>query len=130
MILTLTLTLPPSINGAYAQNADGKRVLTAHARQWKKQAGADIRAQLVGVRFMGTYGLAVKLSDLALPHDRDCDNTLKLMLDAFVKSGTVADDSHRFLRFASVEWSSAVTVGTCEVTIAELTREQSQSLRP
>ena len=97
--------------------------MTAHARHWKKQAGVDIRAQLLGVRFTGTYSLTVKLSDLALDRDRDCDNTLKLMLDAFVKSGAVVDDNHRHLRAVSIEWCSTVCAGTCEVTIAELTPE-------
>ena len=85
---SLILPLPPSVNAAYAQNAEGKRVMTAKAREWKKAAAVDIRAQLRGDRFMGCYRLAVRASDA---EDRDCDNMLKALADAMVKSGAWRD---------------------------------------
>jgi hypothetical protein len=95
-------------------------VLTAKAREWKKQALAEIRCQLRTARFLGQYRLSVLLSNVGLSHDRDYDNALKLLLDAIVKSGAVIDDNHRCLRSIDLEWRRDLPPGTCRVVIAEL----------
>ncbi len=120
--LHLDLTLPPSVNSAYCQTAEGRRVLTAKARQWKKQAAADIGAKLLAQRcqpFGGTYSLAVCLADQG-GRDMDGDNVLKLLIDAIVRSGAVADDNRRCLRSLALEWSPDLPAGTCEVRIEEI----------
>ena len=120
---TLTLNLPPSVNSAYTTSAEGKRVMTSKAREWKKQAGMDIRAQLRGIRFLGCYRLSVRASDVALSHDRDADNMLKSLVDAVVKSGVVLDDNHRHMRGVSIDWDSALPEGQCLALIEELAPE-------
>ena len=118
--LRFDLDMPPSVNAAFANVAGRGRVLSASARTWKKRAAMEISLQARGIRFMGQYNLAVKLSDAGLTHDRDCDNALKLLLDAIVKSGAVIDDNHRCLRSIDLEWRPDLPPGTCRVVIAEL----------
>jgi hypothetical protein len=119
--LRLELQLPPSVNNAYCQTAGGRRVLTPKARLWKKQAAANIRAQLLVHRclpFSGTYSLTVRLADHG--RDRDGDNALKLLIDAIVCSGAVVDDNRRCLRSLALEWSPDLPASTCEVYIEEI----------
>ena len=123
---TFTFPMPPSVNGAYAEGADGRRHLTKASREWSKAASVQVRDECRAARFApcaGQYRLDVQLSDLELTRDRDCDNTLKLLLDAIVKSGMAANDHHRHLRAVSVEWTDTVPAGMCRVTLTETATE-------
>lgn len=121
-----TLPLPPSVNNAYTGGADGRRHLTKDCRQWKTAASVTIRDACRAAGFKpcaGQYRLTILLSDCGLIRDRDCDNTLKLLLDAIVKSGMVANDHHRHLRAVSVEWTDRIPEGMCAVSLTELAGE-------
>ncbi len=133
-MLSLDLTLPPSLNACFVNVVDQGRVLSAAARAWKKRATMEISIQARGARFLGQYHLSVRLSDTGLSRDRDCDNALKLLLDAVVKSGAVIDDNHRCLRSIDVEWCSALPAGRCTVEVHEIWPEPlpkpTKALRP
>jgi Holliday junction resolvase RusA-like endonuclease len=89
---SVTLPLPPSINGAYFNASDGSRGKTKTYRNWRKNAVLAIYAQ---VRADLRVGGAIEV-EIYLPEGMagDADNRVKALLDALVDSRRVDDDKN------------------------------------
>ena len=84
------LPLPPSLNGAYANVRGVGRVKVATYRQWQDAAVAMIRVSIpTAKRIAGRISVAILLPT---GMRGDCDNRIKPILDALVKSGRIDDD--------------------------------------
>jgi Holliday junction resolvase RusA-like endonuclease len=118
-----TLSLPPSVNGCFANVPGRGRVHTAQYRAWRKQALASIAAQAHGVTFRGTFRIAVLASDQGLIRGRDADNLGKAIADTLTKAGIIADDCYRHMRVIALVWMPNLPAGTCTVTVDELSPE-------
>lgn len=89
-MITVQLPLPPSVNGLYA-TVRGRRIKTQHARKWHRDASWSIKIEAKGRKIKGPWAV-----DVVLPRSMrgDCDNRLKILLDACVASGVVPDDRY------------------------------------
>lgn len=99
-ILRVTLPLPPSINEQYATTADGRRVSTVAARQFKRQVKDAIRAlerqgeldENLLRRFRQDYLALLLEFYFVTPLQRDLDNGLKITQDALCEALGVNDN--------------------------------------
>lgn len=92
-MITVTLPLAPSVNGAF-RNVEGKgRVRTGPYKTWAQSAGWELKAQRP-VRCDANRLLIL----IALPEKMpgDVDNRVKPTLDLLVSLGVIRDDSHVF----------------------------------
>jgi len=84
------LPIPPSLNGAYANVAGVGRVKVSTYRNWQVNAVKSIVAAVPAHKRVGG---PISVSILLPAKMRgDCDNRIKPVLDALVKSGRVDDD--------------------------------------
>ncbi|MCA0402042.1 MAG: RusA family crossover junction endodeoxyribonuclease [Proteobacteria bacterium] len=114
-MLSITLPLPPSTNRIW-RVARGRVHRSAEYLDWIDLAARALRdAGVTGAKVVGRYAL-----QLFIPaKDRaDADNRLKATCDLLVKQGLVPDD--RFLEWALVQRSSAVSAGLCRVHVFEV----------
>jgi Holliday junction resolvase RusA-like endonuclease len=92
------IPMPPSLNGAYANMAGVGRVKVTRYRRWQDAAVAMIRVSIpAAMRIAGQVNVHILLP---LKMRGDCDNRIKPVLDALVKSGRIDDD-------CNVQWVSA-----------------------
>ena len=84
------LPIPPSLNGAYANVAGVGRVKVSTYRNWQVNA---IKSIVAAVPAHKRVGGPISVSILLPAKMRgDCDNRIKPVMDALVKSGRVDDD--------------------------------------
>lgn len=85
--LKVTLPIPPSINHMYYQGRNGKRCLTANAKQYILESTALINAAIEDQHWKNTNDDSWFYLDLIfyMPDRkiRDSHNTLKILLDVF-----------------------------------------------
>ena len=112
-----TLPWPVSVNRTYRSVA-GRSILSKDARAWKTAASISIMSQRQHIRpHTGKVRIMV---ELCAPDKRrrDCDNPLKLVLDAIVDAGIIPSDDNRTVREVTARW---VDLGPpCTVTITSL----------
>ena len=98
MKFDVELPLPPSLNGIYANKQGFGRVKVSKYRQWQDAAVEMICLAIpTAKRIAGPVNVHIQLP---LKMRGDCDNRIKPILDALVKSGRVDDDRN-------VQWVSA-----------------------
>jgi crossover junction endodeoxyribonuclease RusA len=91
--LRLSLPLPPSVNQQYA-TVNGRRVLSAPSRRFRRDVSAYMRTQAAGPRWPGRWLSTLPgqplVCDLAFyfttPFQRDLDGGLKIALDAVLEA--------------------------------------------
>jgi Holliday junction resolvase RusA-like endonuclease len=110
-VYTVTLPLPPSVNGLYA-NVRGKgRVPTKRYRMWKNLAGWDLK-------FSGLWAVRgpVKIT-IAVPTKApaDVDNYAKALLDILVTHQRIDDDKH--VQSVSISRCGTVAPRKCRVMV-------------
>jgi Holliday junction resolvase RusA-like endonuclease len=111
MTLRLDLPIPPSVNAAY-RNVPGRgRVATDVLKQWKWDAGWELKAQ-VHIPVIGPYAIQILVPE-EMPGD--IDNRCKAAIDLLVAHGITPDD--KFMRRVSSERSADVAFGRCVVVV-------------
>jgi Holliday junction resolvase RusA-like endonuclease len=122
-MITLRLSLPPSVNHCYESNGRGGRVLSKRAREWKKETAIIARVAANGWRPRSiAYGVVFFMPD---HRRRDCSNLLKTFEDAIFNDGLGVDDSHVKFQFSAKvlptkrKKGEPAVVGFCDVAIAE-----------
>jgi len=85
--VTLTLPIPPSVNGLYRNVAGRGRVKTRKYEAWCSAAGWELEIQRAG-QIKGPYEAAITLP----PVRGDIDNRAKALLDLLVAHGVTGDD--------------------------------------
>ena len=111
----ITLTTPPSVNGAWVNVIGKGRVRSAEYRAWHNEAGWAIRA----ARLPMIGGLVVVAIRAALPkRSCDLDNIIKPLLDALTAFAVIEDDS-KVARLRA-EWAADVRPGCVVVTVRQL----------
>lgn len=99
--IELSLPMPPSVNGLYANAESGGRFKTEEYEAWLSEAGWRIQAQRPG-RIVGPYEIEIRI---ARPHTKrrmDLENRMKAVSDLLVKQRVIADDS--LAQRITMEW--------------------------
>jgi len=89
----VSLPVPPSVNGLYANRKSGGRHKTRAYRQWCNDAGWEIKSQKP-ISVLGKYKFFLTLPKL--PANSDPDNRCKAALDLLVALKLVQDDSSAY----------------------------------
>lgn len=89
----ISLPMPPSVNGLYANSKHGGRHKTREYRNWIKNAGWEIKLQKP-ISILGKYKFFLTLPKM--PKNADPDNRLKASLDLLVSLKLVQDDSSQY----------------------------------
>lgn len=110
-MISLVLTIPPSLNQAYRNVPKVGRVKTRAHIDWKKAAGWEVKAQ-TRERIEGPYRLKI---GLPISMRGDVSNRMKLPEDLLVELGITPDDKHCVS--ATAERRGSVLPGTCIVTV-------------
>lgn len=120
MIRLKLSTLPPTVNGMYA-NVRGKgRVKTKRYKEWCSSAGWEIKKQAAGKIHSEKYGLIIKV------HRRengDYSNYIKPIEDLLVTLGVTPDDRHNMLPLAFHNEESGVDITVLDVNEAKELKE-------
>lgn len=114
------LPYPPTVN-TYWRHVDGKTLLSAKARQYRKDACYLIQLQM-GVDAK-TFDRSIAMTIVAYMPDRrkrDLDNILKPILDVFTHAGVYLDDSQ--IDYLTIRRGPVKASGTLTVTIQEMQR--------
>jgi Holliday junction resolvase RusA-like endonuclease len=82
------ISLPPSTNNLYANTPHGRRK-TPEYRQWLREAGWQLRAQIAQPVAGKTFALSIAAP---LTRRRDLGNCLKATEDLLVELGLLPDD--------------------------------------
>lgn len=91
--ISLTMPMPPSLNGAFRNIATGGRAKTQKTKDWEAHALWRVKAQrlpLVSGPTIIVFGFERSSSRQAA----DADNRVKLAQDLLVKAGVIEDDRH------------------------------------
>jgi len=99
--VSIALPFPTSANRMYRAVA-GRSILSTEYRRWKQQAGWALQAQRPA-KIAGPVGISV---DLRAPdkRKRDCDNSLKPILDLLKTHQVIEDDNNRIVRSLYARW--------------------------
>jgi crossover junction endodeoxyribonuclease RusA len=115
MILNITLPWPPSVN-TYWRNFNGRMIISADGRAYRKAVVAQIEQQRQQKFFDGPLRMTIK----AYRPDkrrRDLDNLFKATLDALAHAGVYEDDS--LIHDLRIYWANTIG-GMLKVQIEEL----------
>jgi crossover junction endodeoxyribonuclease RusA len=97
---TIFLSMPPSTNSIW-RSVNGRNIVSARYREWKKTAGLELMAQRP-VRHLGPVAVTIML----VPPDKrrfDLDNRVKPVLDLLVSGGIIEGDDSRIVKRIVVE---------------------------
>lgn len=104
-MIRLSLSFPPSANALW-RSVNGRNILAAPYRKWKKVAAAEIYAALLADDNMhsitGPYRMTLTL-DRPDKRRRDLSNRIKAVEDALVADALIDDDSD--CQSLTVQWS-------------------------
>lgn len=115
MILNITLPWPPSVN-TYWRNVNGRTIISAEGRSYRKYVMEQIMLQRQQKHFDGPLRLTI---EAYRPDNRrrDLDNILKAPLDALAHAGVYEDDSQ--IKDLRIYWADTVG-GMLHVQIDDL----------
>ena len=118
MSLVLTLSLPPSLNSAFANGGKARgRIKTKVAYQWETLAKGELMMQkrrLVDPPYEVEYALG----EPKINRRRDCANYEKLLSDFLVKYNILTDDCQ--IRSLHIYWDKTVEPSTARLTITTI----------
>ena len=109
--LSLTIPIPPSVNGLYASLANGKRVKSKAYKQWLDEAGWFVLGQRRGAPTI-TGPVDIEILIRRPSGNSDVDNRVKATLDLLVKQHVISDD--RYVHSVTARWAD---IPSCVVTI-------------
>lgn len=103
-MIRLTLPMPPSVNGLFANKKAGGRIKTKQYKDWQKLAGACIRDS--HRQSLGPYVLSIALRRSSVSVLSDLTNREKAISDLLVEHGIVKDD--RYCQRMSMHWDEGL----------------------
>lgn len=113
--VTVTLPRPPSVNHAFYNAKGGGRRKTEAYREWRKEAGWEIKIQRPG-KVLGAVAIDYRVSPVfEVLRKRDLDNFLKPLSDALVDLGLIKDDS--LVVDLRIRWDKTVEPGRVVVRV-------------
>ncbi len=125
MIDQIRIFLPPvpSVNHIYSTNRWGRRFLTREGKEWKKAAGLVATYERLVQKW--PYSIGEKLvMELRFywpdRRKRDCDNSLKLIQDAFTK---ILYDDDKWVLSRVMDWQLDKEEPRVEVRLFKLSSE-------
>ncbi|MEZ2132713.1 MULTISPECIES: RusA family crossover junction endodeoxyribonuclease [unclassified Sinorhizobium] len=115
MTARLELPFPLPVSACFENIPKIGRRATQRYREWTNEALWMLKAQKAP-RFTGEVSISI---GLVAPDKRarDCDNTLKCIMDALVKASVIKDDSNKYVRRVTVQW--VPSGAPCTVLISE-----------
>lgn len=105
IVIRITLPMPPSANGLFANVKGHGRVRTYAYRRWSDATGWLIRSGRIR-QISGPVRVEIRAGRPS--RRRDLDNLAKPCLDALVEFGVIPDDSDRVVREIILAWDAAV----------------------
>lgn len=109
--VTVTLPIPPSTNGLYANIPRRGRVRSERYRSWSNAAGWELKRQRPG-KVMGHVAISIEV-ERSSERRQDVSNRIKAVEDLAVEHGLIEDDS--LVTRVEAEWVDNVT--GCRITI-------------
>lgn len=94
------LTSPPPSDNRLKAVANGRMIATKEYREWKMEAGWEIRVQRAEQGEVENYPVSVTVSvhdDSWEQHRRDIGNVVKAICDVLVAQGVLKDDNVKFV---------------------------------
>lgn len=105
-----TVPYPPVTGNTMVRHGrTGKHYVNSRYAAWRN----EVRAELESKGFIPEkpHDRPCHLYIVARPPDlkqRDCDNVLKVLFDALIYAGVIADDNNRILKSVRIEWADYV----------------------
>jgi Holliday junction resolvase RusA-like endonuclease len=115
-MIKLSLPMPPSTNGLFANKKAGGRFKTKPYKDWQKLAGACVKDS--HRLNLGPYSISIALKRSTVSSLSDLTNREKAVSDLLVSHGIVKDD--RYCQRLVMCWDEALD-GECVVLIQEYT---------
>lgn len=117
-MVTLVLPFPPSMN-TYWRNLNGRTLLSAKGRRYKREVIAAVYEQLKKKPKPITDNVAVKV-EFYPPNNirRDMDNYFKALFDSLTTAGVWVDDSQ--IKRIESDWCESIKNGKLLINILKL----------
>jgi len=111
-MIRLSLPMPPSSNGLFANKKAGGRFKTQGYKDWQKIAGTCVKdAHRLN---LGPYSISIALKRSTVSCLSDLTNREKAISDLLVSHGVVKDD--RYCQMMSMRWDEDLD-GECVVIV-------------
>ena len=114
MTVTLTLPLPPSVNGLWA-NGKTRRFRTQIYDDWINEAGWQLKIQRPA-KLKGPVSINYEFEEPKTKRKMDLANREKAATDLLVAHGVIEGDDQTIVRKMSLAWSESVTGVKIEIT--------------
>lgn len=111
-MIRLSLPMPPSVNGLFANKRTGGRVKTQAYKSWLQLAGTCVKDS--HRLNLGPYSISIALKRSTVSSLSDLTNREKAVSDLLVAHGVVKDD--RYCQMLSMHWDEGID-GDCIVLI-------------
>lgn len=103
-MIRISLPMPPSVNGLYANKKAGGRTKTAEYKAWRKLASTNIKES--HRQALGPYKISIQLRQSAVSSLSDIANREKSVSDLLVEHGVIKDD--RYCQSLFMTWSEDI----------------------
>lgn len=91
-MIKISLPMPPSVNGLFANKKTGGRVKTVAYKAWQHMAGACVKD--IHRQNLGPYSISIALKRSTVSSLSDLTNREKAVSDLLVAHGVVKDDRY------------------------------------
>jgi Holliday junction resolvase RusA-like endonuclease len=108
MTVILTLPLPPSVNGLWANGKNLRRFRTQNYEDWIHEAGWALKQQRPA-KLMGPVSIAYEFEEPKTKRKMDLANREKAATDLLVSHAVIEGDDQTIVRRMSLAWSESVS---------------------
>lgn len=108
MSVTLTLPLPPSVNGLWANGKNLRRFRTQNYEDWINEAGWTLKQQRPA-KLKGPVSISYEFEEPKTKRKMDLANREKAATDLLVSHGVIEGDDQTIVRCMSLAWSPNVS---------------------
>lgn len=107
MSVILTLPLPPSVNGLWANGKNLRRFRTQNYDDWIHEAGWKLKEQRPG-KISGPVSISYEFEEPKTRRKMDLANREKAATDLLVSHGVIEGDDQTVVREIHLSWSANI----------------------